>query len=170
MDHVQHTEHAQPARVDGGYVRLRPRGSYLPARVLSLEPVVLPEVPRERPRLPQGGAGRLVPQGPYDTCPGAGGRTRPSLREVRDAGDKKEPRAMVLQDYRLRRRTPGLLKGRLARASQDAAEELDRPLRRRRDRIRRIRICSYRGLYDAARHVVRGHILRSGARAPGGRE
>ena len=51
-------------RIHGRHVRLAQRGRHLRARVLPLEPVALPALPRGRPGLPPDGAGRLVPQRP----------------------------------------------------------------------------------------------------------
>ena len=52
-------KHASPLRLQ---LRLGPRSLHLRARILPLEPVVLPEDAGARPGLPQEGAGQLVPR------------------------------------------------------------------------------------------------------------
>ena len=101
-----------------------------------LEPVAVPAVPRGRPGLSGDVAGRLVPQRRNPRARAGRGR-RPPLLALRRAGREARPRAVVLADDRLRRRA-----ARLRRASTGPspirihADELDRPLRGRRDRLR----------------------------------
>ena len=61
------------------------RGRHLPARLLPLEPVVLPALPRGRPGLPPDGRRRLVPQGPGRAGARAGRGPRPGLLALRHA-------------------------------------------------------------------------------------
>ena len=115
----------------------------------------------------RGGAGQVVPEGPDGARERAGDR-RP-LRAVRHRGGGAQPDAVVLQDHRLRRpaaRRDGAARV-LARARADDAAELDRPLggRARHVHGRRERRGAA-GLHDAARHVVRRHLLRPRPGAP----
>ena len=48
VDDEQHRKHATPATLDGLHLRLGPGGHHLHAGILSVEPVVFPEVLRER--------------------------------------------------------------------------------------------------------------------------
>ena len=118
------------------------------------------------PRLPQGGAGQLVPERP-DGARERAGRRRP-LRALRHRGRGPEAGAVVLPDHGLRRRAAARPRAdRLAGADEDDPAQLDRPLRGRRDalpgrRARRRRA----GLHDAARHALRRDVLRARARAP----
>ena len=137
------------------------------ARVLPLDPVDLPAAVRARPRLPDRGAGPVVPEG-RDGAGQRAGRRRP-LRALRDRGDPEQPRAVVLPHHRLRRPPArGLRAARvLARARDHDAAQLDRPLRGRRGRLPlrggRPRLP---GLHHPSRHPLRRHLLRPGPRAP----
>ncbi len=57
MDAIQHREHAAAAAKYGRYVRLGARGGLLPARLLPLDRVVLPQTVRHGAGLPQEIAG-----------------------------------------------------------------------------------------------------------------
>ena len=99
-------------------------------------------------------ANEQVIDGRCERC-GCGGRGAPA-------------RAVVLPHHRLRRpaaRRPR--HDRVARARQDDAAQLDRPLRGRRGRVP-LRGAGHRlpGLHDAPGHAVRRDVLRHGARAP----
>ena len=115
-------------------LRLAPRGQEPRPRVHPLDPVDLPAVPGGRPRLPRQAAGQLVPRLPDR----AGQRAGAGRRHVRALGRRRRearPRAVVLQDHRLRpaaARRPR--RPRLARAGHDHAAQLDRPVRGRRVR------------------------------------
>jgi hypothetical protein len=161
VDDVQHREHAGPNPADGHYVRLRRRGRHLRSPVLPLEPVVLPQVLREGARVPQRGAGGLVPEGQHHARPRAGRRTGQALRAVRDAGHKEEPGSVALQDHGLRRGAPRLLEDRVARAGQTAPDQLDRALRRSGDLLRGRGLRDYRGLHYTTGHALRRHLLRT---------
>ena len=93
---------------------------------------------------------------------GAGQRAGPGRRHVRALGRpgrEARPRAVVLQDHRLRRaaaRRPR--RPRLARAGQDHAAQLDRPLRGRRVR---------HGGHRRRRHAPARRARRSGCSPPG---
>ena len=95
------------------------------------------------------------------------GHRRP-LRALRREVEVAPARAVVLPHHRLRRppaRRPR--HDRVARARQDDAAQLDRPLRGRRGHLP-LRGAGHRlpGLHDAPRHAVRRDLLRDGARAP----
>ena len=109
-----------------------------PTRVLPLEPVAVPALPGGGPGLSQDVAGRLVPQR-RDAGARAGRGRRPALLALRRAGREARPGAVVPAHDGLRRRAARLRRHRLARADPDPADELDRPLRGRRDRLRRPR-------------------------------
>ena len=110
--------HAPPAPDDGRHVRLGRRAGHLRARVLPLEPVVLPEVPGER-------AWPIAQMAPVDWCPkdqvvlareqvvgptaSAGAAARRSSSATWSSGSSASP---------VRRRAAGLRRHRLARADQ----------------------------------------------------
>ena len=145
--------------------RLGPRGRRARAGLLPLDAVAVPALLRARARLPQGGAGELVPARPDRGRERV--RDRRPLRALRHAGRAAEPRAVVLQDHRLRRRAAPLRGRRLARAHDDDPAQLDRPERGRRDPLpRRGARPRHPGLHHAARHAVRRDLLRARARAP----
>ena len=91
-----------------------------------------------------------------------------------DLVETPRPRAVVLQDHRLR---PGAARrprrSRVARAGQDHAAQLDRPLRgrrvraahRRRGRSARTDARRPAGLHDPARHLLRHDLRRDVARS-----
>ena len=147
--------------------RLVARGLQPRARLLPLDAVDLPAPLRARPRLPRRGAGAVVPRRPDGARQRAGDR-RP-LRALRHAGRVARPRAVVLQDHRLRRPPARRLRPArvLARARRDDAAQLDRPLRGRRGQLP-LRGARDRlpGLHHPARHALRRHLLRPRARAP----
>ncbi len=163
-----HRDHPAPDEAARLGDRLGPRGVGARDRLLPLDAVAVPPFLRARPRVPEGGAGELVPERPD------GGRERVrdrrALRALRRGGRGPQPRAVVLQDHRLRRRAARVRPAswsRLARADEDDPAQLDRPLRgsraslpRRRARRRRPR------LHDASRHGIRRDVLRARARAP----
>ena len=118
---------------------------------------------------------------PVDWCPNDGTLAREQVegadRHCWRCGakvEKRELRAVVPADDRLRRRAAGLLRHRLARPDPDHADQLDRPLHGRRDRVRDRAIAAPRGrrgaarVHDAARHAVRGHVHGARAGAPAG--
>ena len=90
------------------------------------------------------------------------------LRALRRRGRVAEPRAVDVQDHRLRRpaaRRDGAARV-VARARADDAAQLDRPLRGRRgDLPRRGARRGRPRLHDAAGHAVRRDVLRARARA-----
>ena len=163
----QHRGDPPPDEAHGVGDRLVARGLDRRARVLPLDAVAVPALLRARARLSARGAGQVVSEGPDGARERAGDR-RP-LRAVRHRGRGAEPDAVVLQDHRLRRpaaRRDGAARV-LARARADDAAELDRPLggRARHVHGRRERRGAA-GLHDAARHVVRRHLLRPRPGAP----
>ncbi len=137
-------------------------------RVLPLDPVDLPAAVRAGARLPDRGAGPVVPEG-RDRAGQRAGRRRP-LRALRDRGRAAQPRAVVLPHHRVRRSAALRLRGArvMARARDHDAAQLDRPLRGRRGRLPlrggRPRLP---GLHHPPRHPLRRHLLRPRARAPG---
>ena len=135
VDHAQHRAHARAVPDHGRHVRLGQRGRHLPARLLPLEPVVLPEAAQGRAGLSEDGRRRLVPQGPGRAGARAGRGSRPRLLALRHAGHQARPGAVVLPHHQVRRRAAGLHGHRLARAHPRHADQLDRPLRGRRGRL-----------------------------------
>ena len=91
-----------PDAADGLGDRLVARGLHAPAGLLPLDAVAVPALLRARPRLPQGGAGQLVPERP-DRARERVGRRRP-LRALRRRGREAEHDAVVLPDHGLRGR------------------------------------------------------------------
>ena len=138
-------------------VRLVAHPAHQRPRVLPLEPVAVPAPVRARPGVPQGEPGQLVPERP-DGARQRAGRRRP-LRALRRRGRQEEPDAVVLQDHRLRRSTarrPEPARGFLAAEGPPHAAELDRPLGRRRHRLRdRGPRRQGDGVLDAPRHAAR---------------
>ena len=103
-DHrAQHRHDPRADEAAGLGDRLGPRGLGARARVLPLDAVAVPEVLRARARLPEGGAGQLVPERP-DRARERARRRRP-LRALRRARRAAEHDAVVLQDHRVRRRS-----------------------------------------------------------------
>ena len=136
-----------PARVDrrgdrglpapvprvGHLDRLVARVRHPRAALLPLDAVDLPAALRARPGLPQGRGGQVVPERPDRARQRAGHRR--ALRALRHRGRGAPARAVVLPHHRLRRppaRRPR--HDRVARARQDDAAQLDRPLGGRRGR------------------------------------
>ena len=118
----------------GDLDRLVARVRHPRAALLPLDAVDLPAALRARAGLPQGGRGQVVPQRPDRPRQRAGHR-RP-LRALRRRGRGQAARAVVLPHHRLRRppaRRPR--HDRVARAHQDDAAQLDRPLGGRRGRV-----------------------------------
>jgi hypothetical protein len=149
----------------GNLHRLVPGVRHARAALLPLDAVDLPAAVRARTRLPQGGGGQVVPERP-DGARERAGRRR-ALRALRSRGRGQAARAMVLPHHRLRGPAArGPRRDRLARARQDDAAQLDRPVRGRRgavplrgarDRLSR--------LHDTTRHALRRDVLRHGAGA-----
>ena len=164
---AQHRHDPVADEADGLGDRLVARDLDRRPQVLPLDAVAVPPLLRARPRLPQGSARQLVPEGSDRARERAGDR-RP-LRALRHRGRGAQPDAVVLQDHRLRRRAArrdGAARV-LARARADDAAELDRPLRGRAHRLpRRWQRRGAARLHDAARHALRRHVLRARARAP----
>ncbi len=129
------------------------------------DPVAVPALLRARARLPQGGAGELVPERPDRGRQRV--RDRRALRALRRAGRGPQSRAVVHEDHRLRGRAAPLRGRRLARADDDDPAQLDRSQRGRRAHLpRRGARPRPRGLHDTAGHAVRRNVLRRRARAP----
>ena len=121
-----------PVPLLGHLDRLDARARHLRARVLPLDAVDLPPPLRGRARLPGRGRRAVVPGRPDRARQRAGDR-RP-LRALRLAGRGAQPRAVVLQDHRLRGPAARRLRAArtLARARGHDAAQLDRALRGRR--------------------------------------
>src|SRR6185503_17064485 len=155
-----------PVPLLGNLDRLEPRVRDARARLLPLDPVDIPEALRARPRLPQAGAGQVVPERPDRACQRAGRRR--SLRALRDTRGLQATGTVVFQDHRLRGPAAGGLQAPrvLAGASDHDAAQLDRPFGGSRGRLQ-VRGAGYRvpGLYYAARHAVRRDVLRARAGA-----
>ena len=155
----------QPDAPHGLGDRLAARGLRARAELLPLDAVAVPEVPRARARLPQGGAGQLVPVRPDGARERA--RRRRPLLALREHRRGAEHGAVVLQDHRVRRpaarrprrRSTGPTARRRSRRSwigrSEGAELLFRVARARP---------RHPCLHDAPRHAVRRHVLRRRAR------
>ena len=135
VDARQHRAHEGAAPAPRHQLRLGPRDRDLPARVLQVQPVDLPQDVRARDRLPQALDGELVPELPDRARQRTGRRRR--VLALRDDGRRARSRAVVLQDYGVRRRAPEGARhaDRVARKSRRDAAELDRPLGRRADQV-----------------------------------
>ena len=168
VDAREHREHEGAAAALGHLLRLGPRGRHLRSGVLPLGAAHLHPHVRARARLPEERARQLVPSLPDDPRQRAG-RGRPLLA-LRLRGRHQGDRGLVLQDHRLRRGAPRVVRpaGRLARARPDDAAQLDRPERGGGVRPPRGRHAGPRhpGLHDAARHLLRHDVRRAGAGAP----
>ncbi|CAA9471220.1 MAG: Leucyl-tRNA synthetase, partial [uncultured Solirubrobacteraceae bacterium] len=146
--------------------RLVPRVRHARAALLPLDAVDLPAAVQARPGLPQGRGGQLVSERRHGARQRAGHRR--ALRALRLRGGGPPARAVVLPDHGLRRPAAG---GpghhRVARARQDDAAQLDRPVPGRRGGLP---VRGGRGglsrLHDPPGHALRGDVLRPRARAP----
>ena len=157
--------HAREHRGDEGTVsgvgsslRLDEGGHDLRARVLPLEPVVLPQASREGSRDPEEIGGQLVPLVPHSSRERAGRGGR--LRTLQDAGRPARAGAVVPEDHRLRRAAPGRPRHarRMARESRHDAAQLDRQVHGRRSRLRdSVARGNGARLHDASGHGVRRH-------------
>ena len=116
-------------------LRLVARNQFVVARVLQVDPVVLPDAPQARPRLPREGRAMVVRQMRHGARQRAG-HQRMLLAAYRQSGQQERSRAVVHQDHRLRgsiaRRSR---RHRLAGTDQADAAQLDRPQRRRGTRL-----------------------------------
>ena len=147
--------------------RLDARAQHARSRVLPLDAVALPAPVRARARVPQGGRGQVVPEGPDRPRQRAGDRR--ALRALRQHRRGQAARAVVLPHHRVRGPPAGgHAAHRVAAARGHDAGELDRPLGGRRggvplrgagDRLSR--------LHHPSGHDLRRDLLRAGARAPG---
>ncbi len=121
--------------LDRPLLRLVARGHELLPRLLPLDPVVVPAAVRARAGVPGDRAAVVVPGGQDD--PGQRAGARRQVLALRHRGDQEGPRAVVLPHHRLRAATAGRPgDGRLARADQAHADQLDRAQRGRRGRLR----------------------------------
>ena len=135
VDPREHRRHPPPDEADGLVDRLEPRALDRRSGVLPLDAVDLPAPVRGRPRVPQERGRQVVPERPDGAGQRAGDRR--ALRALRRRGRGAHAGAVVLQDHRLRRPAAGRPRaGELARAGRDDAAQLDRPLARRRGRVR----------------------------------
>ena len=141
-------------------------GTHEPS-LLPLDPVDLPEAVRARARLPQAGAGQVVPEGPDRAGQRAGDRR--ALRALRHAG--RSPSSSSSGSSRSPT-TPSACSttstcSSWPRARDHDAAQLDRPLGGRGGDVP-VRGAGARlpGLHDAAGHALRRDLLRAGPRAP----
>ena len=138
------------------------------ARLLPLDAVDLPAPPRGGPGVSQERHRQVVPEGPDGARERAGDRR--ALRAVWHRGRGPHARPVVLQDHRLCGSPARRPRARaVARAGRDDAAQLDRALARRRGAVHARRRHRAAGLHDAARHALRGDVLRAGAGASAGR-
>ena len=175
MDDDEHREHARPAALDGrdrstGTARSSPATPSTTAGTSgsssSSSSAAWPTAPMRRST----GAPTTAPwptsrsRAPTAT---AGAAARRSM--------KRELDAVVLPHHRLRRRAAGLPGIDWPEPIRDHADELDRPLRGRRGRVRRRprdaprRRRGAARLHDPAGHAVRRDLHGAGAGAPAGR-
>ena len=122
-------------------------------------------------RVPGGSARQLVPRARHRARQRRGHRRRP--QRPRQPSGVQTPAEAVDAEHHVVRRPPARRPRppRLARVDQAAAAQLDRPQRRRQRRVPGggARGHRHRGVHDAPRHVVRGHLHGARARAPAGR-
>ena len=107
LDDAEHGEHAPAVPLDGRDVLLEARGGHRRPVVLPLEPVDVPAVPGEGPRLPEDVAGRLVPQR-RDAGARTGRGRGSALLALRRSRREARPRAVVPAHDGLRGRAAGL--------------------------------------------------------------
>ena len=151
----------------GDLDRLVARARDLRTDLLPLDAVDLPRAVQGRARVPSRGRREVVPERP-DRARQRAGRRGGALRALRPPGGSAPARAVVPAHHRLRRAAAHRPRhDRLARARQDDAAQLDRAQRGRRGDLP-LRGAGRRlpRLHDTARHAVRRHVLRDGARAP----
>ena len=167
-DRAQHRRDPRADGADGLGDRLGPRPRHARARVLPLDAVAVPALPRARARLPQGRAGQVVPQRPDRARERAGDR-RPlrALRRTRSSRKNLEQWFFRITDY--------------ADALLDDMELLEswpeRVLTMQRNWIGRSEGAEllfhvedldvgHPGLHHPAGHDLRRDVLRPRARAP----
>ena len=172
----QHRPHERAAAAAGHQLRVGPRDRDLPARLLQVQPVDLPEDVRARAGVPQALDRQLVPELP-DRARQRAGRGRRLLALRHDRRDARS-RAVVLPHHRLRRRAAEGPRhaDRVARESRRDAAELDRAFGRRPDQVsgrrwtaREAARRGHRDLHDPHRHDLRRDVRAARARAPDGR-
>ena len=167
---------APPAADDGRDVRLGRRGRHLRPRVLPLEPVAVPAVP----------GGRAWPTAPCRRSTGApttarwrASRSRAPTASAGAAAPRSRSASWTQWYLRITNYADELLDfggHRLAGADPDHADELDRPLDGRGDRVRDRAVAASRGrrgaarLHDPPRHAVRRDVHGAGAGASAGRD
>ncbi len=123
----------------GSRLRLASRDPQSRPGVHAVEPGHLRAVPGRRFGLPEDGAGQLVP-GLSDGAGQRAGAGRRHMRAQRGPGGQARPGAVVPAYHRVCRRAAGGAGGPgVARAGQDHAAQLDRPLRGGRVRTDRLR-------------------------------
>ncbi len=135
------------------------------------------QLPEGRARLPRDVGGRLVPQR-RDARPRAGRGHRPPLLALWRARSRSATwRSGTCKVDRVRRRAARLRRHRVAGTDQDPADELDRAVRGRRDRLRRRArpittpaAPSAARVHDPPGHAVRGDVHGPRAGASAGRE
>ena len=146
-------------------LRLATRGAKPRPALHPRQPAHLPQALGAGPRLPGERDGELVPGLPDGARERAGPRGR-HVRALRGPRRAPRARAVVPRDHAVRRRAPGRARGpRVARAREDHAAQLDRPLRGGRVRPPRRRPGGPRGagVHDAPGHRVRRHLRRPGS-------
>ncbi len=171
MDPGQRGSYESPAQENGFCLRLVPGSQHLPARVLQVEPVDLPQDVRARPGLPEGKLGQLVPLLP--DRPGQRAGRRRDVLALFLGRRAEEDGAVGSQDHRLCRGTALRPRpaGQVARACPGHAEKLDRPERRGLSEFRRpVRKKIHPGFHHPSGHDLRGDVPGPLARtSPGGR-
>ena len=136
-------------------------------RVLPLDAVDLPEAVRARARLPQAGAGQVVPEGPDGARQRAGDRRRAASAAARRSSCSQleqwffkitDYADRLLEDFKLLESWPQrVITMQRNWIGRSEGAEVDLPLRGAGDRLP--------GLHDAPRHAVRRDVLRARARA-----
>ena len=143
-------------------LRLVNRSHHLPARVLPLEPVVLPQVPGARAGVSQEEQGQLVSAVRHRAGQRAGAAQRMLLAAREHAGGAARTGAVVPAHYRLRRRIVARLgqAAGMAGKSPHHAAQLDRPQRRHAGGFQARRSGGRGGRENLRLHHARGHHLR----------
>ena len=165
-DGEEHRDVQAPAQDARLQLRLVAGDRHHRSGLRTLDAVDLPPAVQARARVPGDGARQLVPRARHRARQRGGRRRQERARRPSRLSHAAPP--VDAEDHRLRRSARrGSRARRLARGDADRAAPLDRPLRGRRDRLRRRRSPgrAHRRLHDAARHPHGRDLRRARARA-----